>query len=181
MHQQINDFMQVPIYARLTEAASGGCVRELPWPLCRQGREHYLDLCVAFIWIVLPSVHAYHNEYAHESACKTPSIFFPPHCMITSSWMCLSQHQHRSIELGYNHVFSRYVHICGSRLYRCTNPNTDQHGGDDPHCLIKWNPDGTGGEFASKDTPELCTGEDVWQFTVCIESFCVYMYLYIDI
>ena len=39
---------QVPIYAQLTAATSGGCVRELSWPLCGQGREHYPDLCVAF-------------------------------------------------------------------------------------------------------------------------------------
>ena len=31
-------------------------------------------------------------------------------------------------------------------------------GKTDPHCLIKWNPDGTGGAFASKDTPGLCSG-----------------------
>lgn len=35
---------------------------------------------------------------------------------------------------------------------------TYQDGGKDPHCIIKWNPDGTGGEFAGKDSPELCTG-----------------------
>jgi len=35
---------------------------------------------------------------------------------------------------------------------------TYQNDGKDPHCLIKWNPDGTNGTFASKDTPELCGG-----------------------
>jgi hypothetical protein len=28
----------------------------------------------------------------------------------------------------------------------------------DQHCLIKWDPDGTNGRFASKDTPGLCSG-----------------------
>ena len=32
------------------------------------------------------------------------------------------------------------------------------HLGKDPHCLIKWNPDGTGGEFAAKDSLALCSG-----------------------
>ena len=27
---------------------------------------------------------------------------------------------------------------------------TYQGAGNDPHCLVKWHPDGTGGEFASK-------------------------------
>ena len=31
-------------------------------------------------------------------------------------------------------------------------------GKTDPHCLITWKPDGTGGEFAAKDTPGLCSG-----------------------
>lgn len=31
-------------------------------------------------------------------------------------------------------------------------------GKTDPHCLIKWKPDGTGGDFASQDTPQLCSG-----------------------
>lgn len=35
---------------------------------------------------------------------------------------------------------------------------TYQDAGSDPHCIIRWNPDGTGGEFGGKDTPELCTG-----------------------
>eukprot|EP00656_Telonema_subtile_P009580 TRINITY_DN14513_c0_g2_i2.p1 TRINITY_DN14513_c0_g2~~TRINITY_DN14513_c0_g2_i2.p1 ORF type:complete len:341 (-),score=59.21 TRINITY_DN14513_c0_g2_i2:236-1258(-) len=30
-------------------------------------------------------------------------------------------------------------------------------GKTDPHCIIKWNPDGTNGTFVA-DTPELCTG-----------------------
>ena len=38
-----------------------------------------------------------------------------------------------------------------------TYQNAGPKGGD-PHCLISWNPDGTGGTFASKDTPELCAG-----------------------
>ena len=28
----------------------------------------------------------------------------------------------------------------------------------DENCLIRWNPDGTGGEFANKNSPELCRG-----------------------
>lgn len=35
---------------------------------------------------------------------------------------------------------------------------TYQNDGKDQNCLIKWNPDGTNGTFASKDTPELCSG-----------------------
>ena len=31
-------------------------------------------------------------------------------------------------------------------------------GQTDPHCIIAWNPDGTNGTFAAKDTPELCSG-----------------------
>jgi hypothetical protein len=31
-------------------------------------------------------------------------------------------------------------------------------GKTDPHCLIKWKPDGTGGAFGAKDTPQLCSG-----------------------
>ena len=58
------------------------------------------------------------------------------------------------------------------------NPDTDQNGGDDPHCLIKWNPDGTGGEFASKDTPELCTGNDAG-CAYCLSVYlCIYMLIY---
>ncbi len=36
---------------------------------------------------------------------------------------------------------------------------TYQHAGaSDPHCIIRWNADGTGGEFAPGDTPALCSG-----------------------
>ena len=35
---------------------------------------------------------------------------------------------------------------------------TYQHGGADPHCLIRWNPDGTNGTFASKEGDGLCGG-----------------------
>lgn len=35
---------------------------------------------------------------------------------------------------------------------------TYQNDGKDQHCLIRWNPDGTNATFASKDTPELCSG-----------------------
>eukprot|EP00040_Diaphanoeca_grandis_P025485 m.141220 g.141220 ORF g.141220 m.141220 type:complete len:439 (+) comp30169_c0_seq1:88-1404(+) len=35
---------------------------------------------------------------------------------------------------------------------------TYQGMGTDPHCIITWKPDGTGGEFAAKDSPQLCTG-----------------------
>ena len=35
---------------------------------------------------------------------------------------------------------------------------TYQHGGADTHCLIRWNPDGTGGAFASKEGDGLCGG-----------------------
>ena len=31
-------------------------------------------------------------------------------------------------------------------------------GKSDPHCIIRWKPDGTGGEFASREGDGLCTG-----------------------
>lgn len=35
---------------------------------------------------------------------------------------------------------------------------TYQNDGIDQHCIIKWKPDGTGGTFASQDSPGLCAG-----------------------
>jgi len=35
---------------------------------------------------------------------------------------------------------------------------TYQNDGKDPHCIAKWNPDGTNGTFATQETPGLCPG-----------------------
>lgn len=67
----------------------------------------------------------------------------------------------------YQYMPDRVVAPAGASLVNCHGLVTDadnniyltyQNDGKDKHCLIKWKPDGTGGEFASKDSDALCSG-----------------------